>query len=743
MPHSFRRPAYYKKLLCTMLLSFLIPAVIATGILCAFQVRMELQLAGQKQSVDAARLMSVLSDQLDTAAQMAFHCANDSFIVSLSKREYDVLAFAELSANLRALKAANSYIEDIMVYYVNHPMTYTTDGIYPVEASATGLTLNGLLIDEYTSCLDHRFTFNCVSVSRTGKSRQLLCYLYSDLVHPDIRVLVTLDPRTLGYGEERNTAECWMAVSVADGELLLSHGMSDELVQEALATLPDHPQGGILNLPSGKYLSTVELAEDYGIHYVMLTSLHQFIPSVLYASAMVLATGFTVMLLATIMITRIAGKTYAPVKKLYTAVSRGDSNDPVDEFGVIGSAFSSLKSTVDRQGQALQSQLTAVRMQLLSRLINGVYESAEDFNYSAAASGMTLSYGYYLSFLASCAPEEAREDIVLAMEQEADGKWELYGCQTLSPDIYLFVMCTAEPGKAQHFLSHSHDVLKKRLGKSFTMYVSTCCQEFSRIGQTAVECRTLYDTLGRNGLFNVFHNDQRDVKQLLDVSAEMAPLLKSLRQAICDGSVEEAQKCLSTFDAQRSHWELSAFAGQCVCFDLINCVLGALSGLLNQNESVAAEPVDLSGLANFRVPRDLKYATSELGQLIEKALNRQNGAKKGSKPDINDILLYIQAHYLDYDFSVKQVAEYANMSLSAFSQYFKAQRGMTVIDYVLNQRIDVAKEKLANTDMLISEIVFAIGYVSVPSFVNKFKRITGMTPGEYREQAREQREKES
>lgn len=92
MPHPARRPAYYKKLLRTMLLTFLVPAVIATGILCAFQVRREIQRARQEQSVDAARLMSVLSGQLDTAAQMAFHCANDSFIVSLSKREYDVLA---------------------------------------------------------------------------------------------------------------------------------------------------------------------------------------------------------------------------------------------------------------------------------------------------------------------------------------------------------------------------------------------------------------------------------------------------------------------------------------------------------------------------------------------------------------------------------------------------------------------------------------------------------------------------
>lgn len=736
MPHPARRPTYYKKLLRTMLLTFLMPAVIATGILCAFQVRGELQRAKQAQTVDAARLTSVLSGQLDTAAQMAFHCANDSFIVSLSKREYDVLTFAELSADLRTLKAANSYIEDIMIYYAGHPMTYTTDGIYPAAASATGLTFNGMLIDEYTSDMARRFTFDRVAISRTGKVRESLCYLYSDLVHPGIRVLVTLDPRTLGYGEEKNTAECWMALSQTDGKILLSHGMSDELAAETMKAVASAPEGGMLRLASGKYLSTVEVAENYGIRYVMLTPISRFLPSALYESLLILAAGLTVMLLAAVMITRIAGKTYAPVKELYTSVRSEESGDTEDEFGVIGSALSNLKSTVDRQGQALQSQIPAVRMQLLSRLINGVYESAEDFNYVAASSGMALTQSYYLTFIAACAPEEAQEDPVLAMEQEAGGEWELYGCQTLSPDMYLFVMSTAEPGRAQRFLSSSHEKLKKRLGESFTLYVSTCCQEFARIGQTAVECRTLYDTLGLNGLLNVFHNDQRDVRQLLYAAAEMEPLLSRLRQAIYDGNVEEAKRCLEAFDEQRSRWELSAFAGQCVSFDLINCVLGSLNGLLNQQESVVAEPLDLSGLASFRSPRDLTHAASELGPLIEKALNRQNGVKKGGRPEMKEILSYIQAHYSDYDFSVKQVAEYANMSLSAFSQYFRAQCGVTVIDYVLNRRIDAAKEKLAGTDMLISEIVFSIGYVSVPSFVNKFKRVTGMTPGEYREQAR-------
>ena len=48
-------------------------------------------------------------------------------------------------------------------------------------------------------------------------------------------------------------------------------------------------------------------------------------------------------------------------------------------------------------------------------------------------------------------------------------------------------------------------------------------------------------------------------------------------------------------------------------------------------------------------------------------------------------------------------------------------------------RIERAKELLIQTDMAVGDVVSAVGYQSASSFIRKFKAVTGMTPGQYRE----------
>lgn len=53
-------------------------------------------------------------------------------------------------------------------------------------------------------------------------------------------------------------------------------------------------------------------------------------------------------------------------------------------------------------------------------------------------------------------------------------------------------------------------------------------------------------------------------------------------------------------------------------------------------------------------------------------------------------------------------------------------------DYVLEQRIEKAKQFLSQTSLRISEIAERVGYMDIAYFSNTYKRITGETPTEYR-----------
>lgn len=96
---------------------------------------------------------------------------------------------------------------------------------------------------------------------------------------------------------------------------------------------------------------------------------------------------------------------------------------------------------------------------------------------------------------------------------------------------------------------------------------------------------------------------------------------------------------------------------------------------------------------------------------------------------------YIRAH-LNQPFGIKDIADYVYVSPSHLARLFRAERGMTLMKYVLQQRMEYASSMLANTELAIQEIARSVGYIHAPQFNRVFRKERGMTPGEFRQQHR-------
>ena len=96
---------------------------------------------------------------------------------------------------------------------------------------------------------------------------------------------------------------------------------------------------------------------------------------------------------------------------------------------------------------------------------------------------------------------------------------------------------------------------------------------------------------------------------------------------------------------------------------------------------------------------------------------------------------YILAH-LSEPLSLDILAKEAGMSRSYYCTIFKTLNGISVWDYISNQRIDLAQWKLENTDSSVLEISESCGYNSIANFNRSFRQHTGMTPTEYRSSRR-------
>lgn len=117
---------------------------------------------------------------------------------------------------------------------------------------------------------------------------------------------------------------------------------------------------------------------------------------------------------------------------------------------------------------------------------------------------------------------------------------------------------------------------------------------------------------------------------------------------------------------------------------------------------------------------------------VNKALNQADTVQE-TDTVVDAVKRYI-AQNIDQDLSREAVAEQVYLHPDHLTRIFKKEMGCSVADYVILERIKLAKELLSQTNIPISAIALSIGYSNFSYFTKLFKRYVEMGPTEYRSQ---------
>ncbi len=98
------------------------------------------------------------------------------------------------------------------------------------------------------------------------------------------------------------------------------------------------------------------------------------------------------------------------------------------------------------------------------------------------------------------------------------------------------------------------------------------------------------------------------------------------------------------------------------------------------------------------------------------------------------ICRFVDANYSDGNLSVQSIAEHFGLSLNYISKYFKQQQGEGLAKYIILKRMSAAKTLLINTNYSIAKIASETGFFSSNVFIRSFKKVEGITPGQYRKE---------
>ena len=140
-------------------------------------------------------------------------------------------------------------------------------------------------------------------------------------------------------------------------------------------------------------------------------------------------------------------------------------------------------------------------------------------------------------------------------------------------------------------------------------------------------------------------------------------------------------------------------------------------------------------LDDRKVMRDEQVCQSHLILQILKCLAELHISGKNNVPPtsvfLDHILSYINAH-LQEPLTLDQIAEACHISKYHLCHQFKEQVNMTVMQYITEQRITMAKIALLETDKSISVIAAENGYSNFSHFCRAFRQAEGITPAAYR-----------
>lgn len=106
---------------------------------------------------------------------------------------------------------------------------------------------------------------------------------------------------------------------------------------------------------------------------------------------------------------------------------------------------------------------------------------------------------------------------------------------------------------------------------------------------------------------------------------------------------------------------------------------------------------------------------------------------KGKNSGIQHILNYIHINICNNEkLAVKEIANSFFISESYFGEYFLANTGVNLKKYILQYKIQSAKNRLIYSELNLSQIAFELGFSDLSHFNKTYKRILGVFPREER-----------
>lgn len=638
--------------------------------------------------------------------------------------------YGEIIEDLFTLHQMNPFAENFFVYFHDKDCAFSTKGLHQIRTFITAeYQYEKYTPAQYLELLDQAkapVVLGSQTIMINGKSKEYITFIYP-LFENFEKVAATtvfcVETSLMNDMFSSRISEYNASIYLWDNHDVLVtsyHPLSDELMQDS--TYLEQNYYKITNTSSDTgWRSLTLLPKNQPVVYKLANYGRNFFLFSIFA-----------LLLSFIVVFYMMRINYNPIRRLKEKAS-GITDDHPDnshtELETISHALDYLQEQNSLLNSTIISQQTMIANNRLRRLLNGDYDSIKDFNSDCASS---LHYSYQNFFVAiilfhkkDALTEAAAQDISNILEQYFESNYIYH----LEPDKLITI--NAIPDHSLWMVTDAFCSMLKSLNQSqafsATVGVGNITQCTTDIGRSFMEAQSAIDYRFVKGKGTVILYS--DIHPAGDtVPAYPYGQFERLNNALAAGDDVSVNLQINDILSYILTGNIPLFLARGICFDILRTI-----DENNRRSGSGQALLDVTVLQQLSGSDTARDTVSILQKLLTHQTKNNYSETMSTQNLISQVKAYIRKHCCSCDFSVQELSDTFHMLPSNLSALFKSQTGETILDHVTGLRMERAKKLLKTTDLNLNDISMSVGYYNTSSFIRRFKKHQGITPGAYRD----------
>ena len=653
---------------------------------------------------------------------------------------------------IKKITDANEYIGAVVLFIKGQDIIITNKGTlsnfysFGNEISQFNDLLNGNLLNEENSIkrpiVKTEDIVDLFGDSYIHKYTSFLFPLPIRSENPYGALILMLDCNVIESNIAREYGENIKGVLILNGEdkIIYSDINSEQLKPETIVSYIDGKSNvtKIISIEQVKYCVSYVKSADTDWTYINIIPYNNIMKKLAD-----LRTSFFLILLAllvagSIIIFLLIRVNYLPIKKLkeQAQVILG-SNLRFNEIEMISNVINDLSCDVDQLSNKLKANRPAIKDFLISSLFNKRFNHIEDFNSMGRDWNITLNKPFFTVAIVHFLRYEINLDIdhIVTIIENMLTRMTCYG------------KIGGEKSRIELLVSMDQEVITECL-ELFYNFVNELESKFnvevivglggiygdvSLVGKSYLESSIAVD-------YRPFSEDKKIITyeyvlahamSSINVESSISSFLHQFEMILIRKDIKALLKFPTLLINRVKRNNLPIFRVRSLIFDIIQVIITNIKDdrkLFSLNKE---KYLETTTFAKCQSINEVKEILDKLCYDVSKHLIDSEN-KKGEDELTHSIINYINKNFTKPTFSLQNMAEYFQMSPSRLSQYFKDNENITLIEYINTLKMEKAKEMLCNKEMTLQQISEEIGYCNPSSFIRIFKKMEGITPGQFR-----------